>query len=409
MNKLAYTLVFLLPFHALLSTIFRYKLGFDGFWIWKEVLLLIMFIGVLSLKRFKNYKNCISLLVILYAAYMLVSALWAPDLSLNRLLLGTKYDLLFFFALFVGLGLSDMKKPDFDNLLKWLFFGGTFSILIGLILHFIVGPENLVAIGYRNDWSTFYADQAPAFCQRIENSEICRYQGSFAGPNQAGFYLVMYLTVAIYLFRKHVKDGSGLLLLIAGMLGGSTALFFTFSRSAWIAMMIVLVGLLVFDLRKRKKKLCKYILGLIVAGCIGIGTLLNLAPDTIVRPLSNSEHFEKWQSGFEMMSEKLVFGYGLGEAGPSSRILNDNPVISESWFLQVGIQGGLIALIIFMAIYAMIMDETCKSKHEFGPYLLVLFLGMLIPLQLLHAFEDSSFSYSLFLITGIYLANYAKN
>ena len=173
---LAYILLFFLPFHAFLSNYFRFEMGLDNFWLWKElflVVILVLNLGYKEMSKLKNaYFNWFSLLVILYGVLIAVSSLWAPGNGLGRILVGAKFDYLLFLALFTGMSFGSLKKEEYIGLLKSAFFGGTLALFAGLGLHFLLGPENFTLFGYRNDWSTYVVNEGLAFCQKIEGQDL---------------------------------------------------------------------------------------------------------------------------------------------------------------------------------------------------------------------------------------------
>jgi hypothetical protein len=221
-----------------LSNYFRFGLDIENFWLWKELFLAIIVVINLGYQKLshlkKAYFNWITLLVVLYGALIALSALWAPGSGLGRIIVGIKFDYLIFIALIAGLSFGSLKKEEFVAMLRSTFMGGSIAIVAGLGLHFLLGPENFTAFGYRNDWSTYVVNQGLAFCQKIEGQDICRFQGTFSGPNQAGFYLMMYLPIAYYFLKESWSNLYKRSAIILCMLAASGALVLTFSRSAWL-------------------------------------------------------------------------------------------------------------------------------------------------------------------------------
>ena len=99
-------LIILLPFNGLLSTFFRYKLGFDNFWIYKDILILIsIFFGLIiayKKKELHRLLSTVNILSALFIVWMLLSILWAPDQSVLRFATGIKYSFIFLGAYLAG-------------------------------------------------------------------------------------------------------------------------------------------------------------------------------------------------------------------------------------------------------------------------------------------------------------------
>ena len=394
-ERIAKILLFFLPLHAFLITM----IGIDAVAFWKEILVLaILCLSLFTLNKteIKHRLNSKFVwLILIYMGYTTLSLLWAPDISFARISYGLRYDLAFLGVLLTGMF---MKEANLEDLLKWTFFGGTIAIILGLFLHLVIGPENFVMFGYRNAWSNFGIGEGLAFCQKIENSDLCRFQGTFSGPNQAAFYMLMYIPLAAYFFKKYKT------LSIIGIPLALLALVLTYSRSALLGLM--LMGVVYFAvvnkdwIKGNAKKLgIVAFFGLVVL----ILVLYIATPDALIRPESTSEHFSKWIEGLKVWSQSPIWGLGVGEAGPAARALSSTPLIPESWFLQVAIHGGLIGFGMFVWIYLSLIWKLYKHNSKKSLILLLTLVAMLPPLQLLHAFEDASMTYSLFLLIGAYL------
>lgn len=395
-----------LPFNAISQIFFRYKLEVAGFAYFKELLLLTI-LGISFLFKFKrNFKklfleNRLAQIVILYLTYILVSVLWADGNLMDRIVYGFKFDGFLFLCLLTGLSLSEQTVKKVNRLIRTSFISNGVALFIGLFIHFGINPEKLTAIGYRNDWSTFYSDQALAFCQRIEHSPICRFQGTFSGPNQAGANSLMTVCFGYFVARiRNFKDAKTNILAGVIVSLGLIAIYFSFSRSSLLAL-VVFIGLAGFYLFKKEVR--NRILTILIIGTtiIGSATLI-AAPETIFRLGSNNGRILLMKAGVESFANTPLIGQGIASSGPASHYLEGQTQITENWFLQVAINYGLVGFCLFIGIYALITYKLTQSKKYriFG----LLFIALLVPLNLLHYFEDSSFSYTLFLITGIILS-----
>lgn len=398
-HKIATILILILlvylPFNAILQIIFTYKFQITGFQILKETLILILFFGnlfyfFLNRKLKDLYSLKFIFITILFLSWLLLSLIWAQDSIIQRLIYGFKYEGFFLLVMLTGLTLPQESLNKKTLFLKTAFVSGLVSIILGLVLHFIITPDNLTSIGYRNDWSTFYNNQSLAYCQKIEHNETCRFQGVFSGPNQAGANILLYFTLLLILSKKLAFDKKTT---ITCSIILATALFFTFSRSAWLAFF---VGILLLGIYKKELK--KFMIGTLVASLIlGLTTFL-MMPEKIIRMGSNSDRILFWIDSIKYFVQNPILGFGLAESGPASRFINKE-LITENWFLQIAINFGIVGLSIFSLLYYKITNSFLKNKDYFA--FGILFIAILIPLNLLHTFEDSSFSYSLFLLVGI--------
>lgn len=130
MKYLLSLFVFLLPFHAIFVTYMKCKAGIDTdiLRFWKEiVIILLLFVVVVKVlwnEHFnikKIYQN--NYLLGLTTAFTICSFIYIYFPYFNPKInayLGFKYDVIFLFALIVGLYLSSIKN-NFDKILTSLF------------------------------------------------------------------------------------------------------------------------------------------------------------------------------------------------------------------------------------------------------------------------------------------------
>lgn len=389
-------LFILLPFNALINTFFSEKMGIELVKMWKEMLVLM--VGVVFLAS--NWRVIPKIMKQNYLKFawggaflLFVLFNWGLkgfDLGLVRAL---RLDLLPVVVVIVGyfVGLKN-DKLRFDNLIKLLIGSTCVSILASLILYGVGGSEILINLGFRNDWSTYYAGEALAFCQRIENSEICRFQGFLSGPNQLASFLVLIFGLSLSQFKeKWIK-------LLLGV-GFGLVIALTFSRSGMLAF-IALAGLYTaWEYRVLIVDKWKWICGLIAIFLIGITFIgYEFIVNFFSRPESSSEHLRLWLEGLRFWREAPVFGNGIGSVGPAARYITSDALIPESWILQVAGQYGLVGLILWVGWYG----EVCKNLSRKGGYgIMLVWIALLIPLNLLHIFEASSLVYGLGIVTGI--------
>jgi hypothetical protein len=391
--------IFILPFNALIQTFIRYQLEVSWFQFAKEIILILILglnaVSTIKAKQWHKLKSTLIYVSMIYLAYILISTFFLESISLQSIIHGFKYDGIWTVCLIAGLTLPDYITAKKQDILK-IVAGTIFSaVSLGLFLHYIVRPENLQFLGYRNDWSTYYANQALAFCQRIEHSSLCRFQGTFSGPNQAGANILLLIaSLSVYVKRNSYN----IWVSICGVSLILLSLFSTYSRSSWIALM-VFIGLVVL---KTQKNILSNLTLLIFSVVLIFGIISVNMPETIYRYGSNSERVAKVVQSVEIGLKQPVFGYGIGYSGPASHVRSE-PIITENWFLQVFINYGMIGLVLFCWIYLLCIKRLLGSKEylRLGLFL----IALLVPLNLLHYFEDSSFSYLLFLIIGMVLTN----
>jgi len=419
MNFLVGLLLFLLPFHAFGVT----WAGAPSFAFWKELILfVILILSGLQLLKSQQKEQVKSLfnskllwILMIYLIFASASVLWAPsEARLARLIYGIKYELMPFIVLGIGLLAGSTQKIKLKSAIKMFYYGSSAAILFGLLIHFFIGPESLIWFGYGAEWSTYTPGKALAFCHKIENTDICRFQASFAGPNQAAFYILAFLPIAFqeaWLEKSRLRYLKWIMIALA-LLG----FYLTYSRSAWLGLISMIgfgIGLKLKTLFNDKKisfrLLKKYILAGFVASLLLAGFLFwqmgDLFQQIVLRANSTSEHILKWIEGFQAFKQHPWIGQGLASCGPAARRMMDFPLIPESWFLQVLINTGLIGFSLFVSLYSLICWKLWTIQKNTALALLLVLLSLIVPMQVLHVFEDSSLSYSLFLLVGLYLGH----
>jgi len=124
----------------------------------------------------------------------------------------------------------------------------------------------------------------------------------------------------------------------------------------------------------------------------------------VLRGGSTKGHYERMINGFEEFEQK-PFGHGLAESGPAFRSVHnitnikEDSYIPESWYVQQLVEGGFIALLLFLAIMTIISFQLWKkSVFIFGGFIAILVMN-----GLLHSFEASYAAVLLFMIIGLFM------
>lgn len=193
----------------------------------------------------------------------------------------------------------------------------------------------------------------------------------FNNPNILGLYLAMiFPMILIAFYHKSPK---------IKILGGIATAFvlvciaFTYSRSAWIA---ILCGGIAFAIMVSPRG----VLWLIPSA--GVGFLAYLAfPDSIGARLekfvtladsANSYRMAVWNSSWNMLPDVLFGGIGLGEEAFKTAYINyaeagtQSAMHAHSLYLQIVIQLGLIGLLLFFVLLFSIVRKCYSSSTLSG-------------------------------------------
>lgn len=385
-------LIILLPFNALINTFFSEKLGIEVLKFWKEALFGLICLGFFASGRYKKVKlDQFWLIGVIFIALVSLYAVFSGGiLNFFRVV---RLELLPIVSIFV-FWLIGQSTGEKEKILKVMMIAGFSSVVLSGLLVIGFGSEFLVTLGYRMDWSTFYTGEALAFCQKIENSDVCRFQGFLSGPNQMGLYMVLMIAVGLEYIKKNLYKIAWALLCFG-------VIWFTFSRSAMLAGIVLSAGYLAWEFKDCILKNKKIFLG---GGLILLGASLLIFSEELFsffdRPESNSERIKLMTEGWRVWMQDFWFGAGAGQAGPNSRLMADQFVIPENWFLQVAGQFGVVGLSLFVGWYAGLVKKLLSSRSLVGGLMMI---SVLIPLNLLHSFESAAFVYALGVFIGFQL------
>lgn len=192
------------------------------------------------------------------------------------------------------------------------------------------------------------------------------------------------------------------------------ALYFAFSRGAWLALVAGLITMWLV-----KTNLLHWVLSgigiLVVAFCIKLSVqnnYLKLAPDfnttvfhknfndhlqaTIaLKDVSNAERFYRWVAGVKMIAERPLTGFGPNSfyynykhyaAETFKTWVSNNPDHStvHNYFLLLAIEQGLPGMIIFLILYVSMLltaqkiyHSTVNKKHQTIAMIIVVTLAMI--------------------------------
>jgi hypothetical protein len=446
-EALALALLVVLPFHAFLVTVGTKLLLGPGhppmveIALWKEALLGVVLLLACAEGRVLRGKWKIDivdlLMVCLIALSIVITLVTHGDWQLY--LLGFKYDFLplaaFLILLRVPWSLSFWSRAE-----RILLTVGGIVAAYGVLTLFL--PFGFFrTLGY-SDALSLYLPQGPLTSfQYISGTGIPRIQSTMSGPNQLGTWLLIPLSMCIArLARDKVPGARPVLSFSLGflILGLVSALLFTFSRSAWIAATIIaIVGC--FWMVPRAHVTRTLVGGAALVAVIAVaGTVL--APHIFLRSISLAHHIERPREAIRVMAE-YPLGLGLGAAGPAAHRSHDPcvflpagsdptwargnpwlcvfvgdqqvlpedracdcPFLPENWYLQVGIELGVLGMLLFIALIILLLGKLYRAASSWSagarrttndelPIFLA-FLGISIAALFLHAWEDSAVAYT---------------
>lgn len=401
------TIFIILPYHALVTTWAGVSFGHpDLFKIWKELLLTLLstycFWLIYRSRRIRQAlaevrgilfaASAYSLYTILYGIWAMQSQRVSTSALLYAIIINLRLAVIFFVSFIVSTRFVLLKKKW-----AWIIIGPAILVIFFGILQAIVLPKNiLIHFGYSKETILPF--------QLVDNKpDFVRIQSTLRGANPLGAYLVLVMTSALVLLRGASRRSKSYIGLIT--VSGLFVLFHSYSRSAWIGLVLSVGYVLLAFMKSRHISRNHYIrlsilllIIIILLGLIGArsykGRFVQNAlfhTDSSSRS-SNSSNEERSRrirtSSIEVLREP--FGRGPGTAGPAStRNTKAPPRISENYYLQIGQEVGWIGLGLFLWLNFMVCKALWGRRSEvMCVALLASFIGIVAINMLSHAWAD---------------------
>ncbi len=406
----------LLPLHAFISTWGGTAIGPLEVWKgWKEIALLLVvptvggycFLRPDIAKRI--WARWINKYIVLYLLLNVAFAI-TSEASASAVYAGLLMNLRFF-AMFVlaqvvlasGHPWVELAKKYLTPWLLWTMIG----LAVLAILQVTLLPHDFLAqFGYNKDVTI-----AP-YILVDQNPDAVRAFATLRGPNELGSYLLLPLALAVWLLAQNRRNW----LAWAAFAGGLVALGLSGSRSAWLGaatMFVILAALMVPRHRVMfwVKRLAPPLV-LVVAGVLALAAtvptvrllVFHSSPDD--SSLVEGSTADHWQATSDGIKDVIAnpFGHGVGAAGPASYYNTGHPArIAENYFVQVAQEIGVLGLILFIIICALLVQQLWKRRQQQWPALLLAgFAGLTVINLFLHGWVDDPTSMTWWAVAGLW-------
>ena len=358
--------------------------------------------------------------VLLFIVYCLLSSFWAfdRDLALQQALRIMEMFLLFF-IIFLG-------PLNFLYTAKWFVFGAIPVAILGI-------GQFLLQSTFTSKWLGLVAHPVwQAGTSIIQSDAIGRWlrsYGSFSHPNVFGGYLVVVIVLLFYcsiVKSNNDKQVFNNFLFFIPYSLFLTALFFIFSRSAWLAMV---VGLLVYWLINIKshienKRHVRSVL-LIFVVIFSVFSFIyfpliqtRTSNTTISESRSIEERISGYTEAWQIIKQNPVLGVGAGNYILALWRLDKwqpgwvyQPVHSVPLLIlaELGIVGILLLVVVFISFLFLKSKEKGESFNKFDlftKFKVIPYSLFLIPLLIFDHYLYSS--YIGLMIFGVFMALWVK-
>lgn len=260
----------------------------------------------------------------------------------------------------------------------WRYFNRMFPFFV--VLFFIKNKKYL--------WILFFCAIAGLFLNNlcvIYNGVVWAMTGDAhirsAGFNKdvigTGGFLLIYLPLLLSLLIKE-KNSRRKYVYLAMFAAGIAALIFNATRIAWIAMTVVCITAIWIH-GKNIKKLG--ILFLLICLSIGVaGQHIPFVQDRIqsftnTKDLSNQGHYSINHSAFQMIEDKPILGWGLGQF---PFVFNQQYITAETKKIEghishahndtltMGAENGIVGIVLFWLMFGSFLFYSLKAWRESG-------------------------------------------
>lgn len=368
----------------------KFQYGTIGIYFFEIILFFWIFSSLYLLKKYTDKKML--LFVLFFTIFSLLSVLWSADKLFS---VGAVIPLLMGIFSFLIL----QKK-----FLRFKIF--TFIFILSIFLQGILGINQFLTQSITsNKWlgiSSHLAWQGGTSVVETSSERFLRAYGGMAHPNILGGFLTIAILLAIGAYLKSTtKEIFWRYFLLISIFTNFFSLIVTFSRSAFIALLMGLLLFYIYYVYNKKSLPTKNLL-LFIALFVFIGIFFFLSLDNLfinrftgasrLEQKSISERTVFIQEAQKIIIQKPIFGTGLG--GYTSFLIQNNNIPKEVWQIQpvhniyflIFAELGIIGFSFFMFIVIFVVSDFLESftKENINR---VIFSIIIISLLILSIFD----------------------
>lgn len=294
----------------------------------------------------------------------------------------------------------------------------------GLLQMFVLPHDFLIWFGYQKDATI------PPFFMIDQQMDALRIMSTSRGPNSLGVYLILPILILITLIHRQIIQSTvrgrqtftvnkKLFAYCILLLVSLVVLYGSHSRSAWIGLLIS-VGVYGLVQLPKKSRHILLLASVILLPVVALGvyqfrstafignTIFHDNPDGGSERSSNEERLEAWGRGVQDIAERPLAGCGPGCAGPASFHHDSGANISENQYLQAGQEGGIVAVVLLIAVIGVVVSVLLRQPGGLQLALLGSFIGISAAGLLMHAWADDIVAYTWWISFGLLVTSAKK-
>ncbi len=245
--------------------------------------------------------------------------------------------------------------------------------------------------GFAVTYGTFGGDQ------------VVRAGSLLLNPLTLPYYLAVPVTISL---SKAIRGGANWLTLVVGITC-SGAILLTFTRSAILLMPVI--GVVAFlAVRNRVRLLVAVILGVLVLAPVVAGTDFGGRVTTAFDPEDPSRQLHESRAGASVdRIWEFPMGTGLSSsAGSDFRFDAGGRIITEDWYLQVGLDLGILGMVLVVFIIVVALWKlwlNARAGSVVGLAALSALLWAALGALVLQHLSDHAVAWSIWLLVGLAL------
>ncbi len=414
----AVVLLAYMPFHIFFSqSVSTITGGLEAWKVAKDIFTAVLAMFTICLVIFNRGvpKWFWTLLGVSGAYFLLHVLLWMihPHLFHTSAEVGFIYNMRLICYVLIGAGAALLypRMFAFRSIFKVIIAVSSVVAILAVIQYFL--PKDILThFGYslaRAARPSFFIDDNPAFP---------RVMSTLRDPNSLGAYLLVPIALLTHALLQAKKSSGRRRVWLAGlMVLHVTALYMTFSRSAWLGA-VVMTGAIIwwrfssyFVRVIRQWWLAGVVVLLLLAGGLfalrhntQLDGIVSHSTATQVGPHdSNDLHLIYIKKGLSGIWHNPL-GHGPGTAGLASIQNPDGGLLTENYYVQIGYEVGVLGLGIFVGLLVWLYIRLWRRHDEWTTVLLSTFWAYALINMLLHMWSNEAVAVQWWLLAGVALA-----
>lgn len=282
------------------------------------------------------------------------------------------------------------------------------EILIIKVL--IIGlSTSLVAYFWLPGIEQLVSRQADQYTAQISGTE--RLQGIYPGPFHAALASLVLTIWSTYRWNLNRK------LALVAMIVGVTALYFTYVRTAYVALALaVMVGLVLSRSLPKISRIfaLTFIAVVPMTLLVEAGTLKIFDVAASIFNFGEDGRFQnrlpEYKEGMNLFADSPLIGWGAGSAGDTlgDEFLGHSHISPHNVALKMAVEGGTIGVVLWLLLMLAVLTRlnTRTTRGKMAVALLVALLGLGLTTSSIEAVPPA---YLLFVLVGLAVSNGAES